>query len=182
MRDTPASTDGAADPDAAYHQVVAAYGRELARFVAGYERNPAKRKELLQDVHVALWQSLAGFRGQCSLRTWAFRVAHNVGATHVRRNVRIVERHCVSLDDEPQVLASDAGIDAVERRIDLERVYRLIYRLAPLDREVMLLYLEDLDAANIGEITGLSAGNVATRVHRIKALLATQLHSRRTTS
>ena len=36
----------------------------------------------------------------------------------------------------------------------------------------MLLYLEDMDAAGIGEITGLSARAVATRIHRIKALLA----------
>ena len=34
----------------------------------------------------------------------------------------------------------------------------------------MLLYLEDLDAGAIGEITGLSAGAVATRIHRIKVL------------
>jgi len=36
----------------------------------------------------------------------------------------------------------------------------------------MLLYLEDLDAAAIGEITGLSARAVATRIHRIKKILA----------
>jgi RNA polymerase sigma-70 factor (ECF subfamily) len=36
----------------------------------------------------------------------------------------------------------------------------------------MLLYLEDMDAGAIGEVTGLSARAVATRIHRIKALLA----------
>ena len=36
----------------------------------------------------------------------------------------------------------------------------------------MLLYLEDMDAQTIGDITGLSARAVATRIHRIKALLA----------
>ena len=47
-----------------------------------------------------------------------------------------------------------------------------------LDRELMLLYLEDLDAATIGEITGLSARNVATKVHRIKSLLINRLSNR----
>ena len=53
MGDHP-SRRSAAEQEADYHRVVAAHGGELSRFVAGYERNPAKRKELLQDVHVAL--------------------------------------------------------------------------------------------------------------------------------
>ena len=53
-----------------------------------------------------------------------------------------------------------------------------MHALAPLDREVMLLYLEDLDAAAIGEITGLSARNVATKIHRLKVLLARRLDAR----
>ena len=54
----------------------------------------------------------------------------------------------------------------------LARLYALIQTLKPPDRQVALLYLEDLDAAEIGEITGLSAGAVANRVWRLKAVLA----------
>jgi RNA polymerase sigma-70 factor (ECF subfamily) len=169
-RSAPQRSD--AERDADYHRAASEHGGELARFVAGYERDPAKRKELLQEVHVALWQSLAGFRGQCSLRTWAFRVAHNVGATHVQRSVRVAEREYVPLEDIESMPGADAGIARAERRMDLDRLMRLIHRLAPLDRQVMLLYLEDLDAATIGEATGLSPRNVATKVHRIKAVLA----------
>ena len=39
---------------------------------------------------------------------------------------------------------------------------------------MILLYLEGTDAASIGEITSLSAGNVATKIHRIKSVLATR--------
>jgi RNA polymerase sigma-70 factor (ECF subfamily) len=66
-------------------------------------------------------------------------------------------------DDE----ASDAHY-----RLDVERLIKLIHRLKSLDREVVMLYLEDLDAATIGEITGASAANVRTKIHRIKAMLA----------
>ena len=41
-----------------------------------------------------------------------------------------------------------------------------------LDRQVIVSYLEDLDAASIGEITGLSPASVNMRVHRIKNILA----------
>ena len=52
------------------------------------------------------------------------------------------------------------------------RLLAIIHELKPLDRQVMLLYLEDLDALEIAEVTGLSAVNVATKVHRIKKVLA----------
>jgi RNA polymerase sigma-70 factor (ECF subfamily) len=52
----------------------------------------------------------------------------------------------------------------------------LIQQLKPLDRQVILSYLEGLDAAATAEITGLAPGNVATKIHRIKNLLAQRFH------
>ena len=49
------------------------------------------------------------------------------------------------------------------------RVDRL---LKPLDRQVIISYLEGIEAASISEITGLSPENVAMRIHRIKNVLA----------
>jgi len=166
-----------ASQDAAFLDALVKYGPDLARFVNGYERDDAKRQELLQEVHLALWQSLAAFRGQCSLRTWAYRVAHNVGATHVRRATRSVERGYLDLEEAELLPSEDTGIPAAEQRMDLARILALIHRLGPPDREVMLLYLEDIDAAGIGEVTGLSARNVATKVHRIKKLLSAQINA-----
>ena len=58
----------------------------------------------------------------------------------------------------------------------LEHLTHLIRRLDPADRQVMLLYLDEVDAAGIAEITGLSASHVATKIHRIKARLARLFH------
>jgi RNA polymerase sigma-70 factor (ECF subfamily) len=52
----------------------------------------------------------------------------------------------------------------------------LIQQLKPLDRQVIVSYLEGMDSAAIGEITGLSSGNVAMRIHRIKNILAGRFH------
>jgi RNA polymerase sigma-70 factor, ECF subfamily len=61
---------------------------------------------------------------------------------------------------------------ATDQRRNLERLSALIRQLKPLDRQVIVSYLEDMDAASIGEITGLSPGSVAMRIHRIKNILA----------
>ncbi|MCV2359921.1 sigma-70 family RNA polymerase sigma factor [Paucibacter sp. TC2R-5] len=160
-----------------FREAIALHGAELARFMAGYERDEAKRRELLQELQLALWQSLAGFKGDCSLRTWVYRVAHNVGASHVQRSLRLREGKGLDLEEleaSESASLSDQGaaMQQTERAIDLARIMGWIHRLKMPDRELMLLYLEGLDAAAIGEVTALSARNVATKIHRIKALLA----------
>jgi RNA polymerase sigma-70 factor (ECF subfamily) len=160
--------------DDLYAEAAAGYGAALERLARAYEADPERRRDLLQELHLALWQSLAIFDGRCSLRTWVYRVAHNVGASHVIRDRRAHSRVFVGLEALDTVAGADAAEGAANRRHALERLLQLILRLKPLDRQVMLLYLEDVDAASIGEITGLSERNVATKVHRIKQLLARQ--------
>ncbi len=57
-------------------------------------------------------------------------------------------------------------------------VFLCLHQLDSLDRQVILLYLEGLDAASIGDITGISAGNVATKVHRVNHVWSKKRDSR----
>jgi RNA polymerase sigma-70 factor (ECF subfamily) len=68
------------------------------------------------------------------------------------------------------------GSGAQDERMNMERLMALIQRLKPLDRQMTLLYLEGMDAASIGEVMGVSAGSVATKIHRIKNILARRFH------
>ena len=65
----------------------------------------------------------------------------------------------------------------MDRQHVLVRVLALVQRLEFLDRQLILAYLEGLDAESMSQITGLSAANVWTRIHRIKNILARQFHS-----
>lgn len=161
-------------PDELYQDAVKTYGGALERLARAYEADPEIRRDLLQDVHVALWRSFEGFDGRCSIRTWIYRVAHNVGASHVMRQRRTRSEALVGLEELENLPDAASGQPAADRSQALDRLLHLIQRLKPLDRHVILSYLEGLDAASIGEITGLSPGNVATKIHRIKAVLARQ--------
>ena len=86
----------------------------------------------------------------------------------------------VAIDEDLESLPETGGQAVVDRQRALERLHELIQRLRPLDRQVMVLYLEQLDAASIAEITGLSAANVATKVRRIKQILVKRFHEGRT--
>jgi RNA polymerase sigma-70 factor (ECF subfamily) len=113
------------------------------------------------------------------VRTWIYRVAHNVGASHVLRQRRTRSQALVGLEELENLPDAHSGQRAADCSQALNRLLSLIQCLKPLDRHVILSYLEGLDAASIGEITGLSAGSVATKIHRIKNLLARQFQGER---
>ena len=160
--------------DELYQDAAGAYGTALERLARAYEADADIRRDLLQDIHVALWRSFKGFDGRCSLRTWVYRVAHNVAATHVLRQRRTRSQALVGLDELENLPDANSGPQAADRSQALDRLLTLIQRLRPLDRHVILSYLEGLEAVSIAETTGLSPGNVATKIHRIKNLLARQ--------
>lgn len=155
--------------DQYYLEAAGAHGATLARLARAFEADPDRRRDLLQDMHVGLWRSLAGFDRRCALATWVYRVGYNVGASHVARERR--SRPCLTLDDV-EGLPDASAASAIEASDGLERLYAIIGRLEPPDRQIMLLYLEGADARLIAEETGLQPGAVATRIHRFKAALA----------
>ena len=161
-----------------YQKIADEYGAALARMAHAYEADPDLRKDLLQEIHVALWRSLEKFNGRCSVRTWIYRVAHNVATSHVIRQAKGKRNAPAFLSlEEAEVWASRGNVEtSADRRQALDRLFALIQQLEPPDRQVMLAYLEDLDAASIAEITGLSVTNVWTKIHRIKDVLVRQFH------
>ena len=160
--------------DELYEEAAASCSGALARLARAYEPDPDKRRDLLQEIHVALWLSLQDFEGRCSLSTWVYRVAHNTATSMVTRR-KAKAPTLVGLEDVHESLQED-GHHTVGHRDDLRHLWELIYRLKPHDKQIILLYLEGVDAASIGEITGFSPGNVATKIHRIKNLLSHQFH------
>ncbi|MGZ6015047.1 MAG: RNA polymerase sigma factor, partial [Phenylobacterium sp.] len=164
--------DRSAGQDERYTAAAAEFGGAIERLARAYEADADPRRDLIQDIHVALWRSLAAFDGRCSLRTWVYRVAHNTAASHVQNRRRWRPERGATLEALADFADADDPEAAAGERQALSRLMAIVHALGSPDRQVALLYLEDLDAAAIGEITGLSPGAVATKIHRLKALLA----------
>jgi RNA polymerase sigma factor (sigma-70 family) len=154
--------------DERFADAAAQFGGAIGRLARAYEADADIRRDLVQDIHLAVWRSLATFDGRCSLRTWVYRVAHNVAASHVLRRSKGRMEGLATIED---LASGDDPESEVAERHALGRLTELIRQLSTTDRQVLLLYLEDLDAAGIGDVTGMSAGAVATKIHRLKALL-----------
>jgi RNA polymerase sigma-70 factor, ECF subfamily len=161
-----------------YEEAARDFGAALARLASAYQADADKRRDLLQEIHIALWRSFAGFNGACSLRTWVYRVAHNVAASHMVRERRRRLEAMVSLEELDRMASAEDSEKQAGQREMLEQLLAMVRQLKPLDRQVILSYLDGMDAEAISEVTGLSESNVAVKIHRIKNILSRKFRER----
>lgn len=161
---------GAPKADLLYAEAGHAFAPAIARIARAFEADRERARELEQDIHLALWRSFNHFEGRCGLGTWVYRIAHNVAASHVARTAP--RERFAPLDEAGEIPAPGDPEDAIGQAQVVERLHRLIRTLRPADRQLILLYLDGLDAASISEVTGLAPGHVSVKVHRTKTLLA----------
>jgi len=161
-RQTTCSVTAELDDKGQFADLMAAYAAPIRRLCATYAESPADREDLFQDIFLAVWRALPGFRRQASVRTWLYRIAHNVALTRRTR-----DRHRQSRESPlDQETAAPTEMDF--RRLALKRA---IAAMAPGDRTLTLLWLEGLSATEIEDVTGIKAATVAVRLSRIRKRL-----------
>jgi len=150
---------GQPDARARFADILAEYANPMRRLCAAYAANALDREDLFQDIFLAVWRALPAFRGDASVRTWVYRIAHNVALSWRVRDRRRQARE-IPLDDDA---AACTQMDF--RRLALRRA---IAAMNPGDRTLTLLWLEGLSAAEIEEVTGIKSPTVAVRLSRIR--------------
>ena len=158
-----------------YEQLWCDHGASLARLASSYELDAHAREDLQQEIRLAIWVALPRFRGESSLRTFLFRIAHNRALTHVWRRKRSIP----SKDSEDTV-DMRAGPDAlVIQAANCSRLMEAVRQLPLSFRQVITLSLEDLSHAEIASVLGISENNVGVRMNRGRKLLREKLGERR---
>ena len=155
-----------------FAQALADYGPTLSRLAATYERRPALREELLQEMALALWQALPSFRGEASLKTFVLRVATNRAMTHLARRppatLDIEAAHDLA-DESP---SPQAVAEQYRAAVALQRA---VAELSLPLKQVMALALEGLGTGEIAEVLGIGESSAAVRLHRGKAAVRARL-------
>jgi RNA polymerase sigma-70 factor (ECF subfamily) len=147
----------------------------LSRLAASYTRSVGDRDDLLQEIAMALWRALSSFRGECSERTFVFRIAHNRCITHLskrRTNVSLEEAE-IEVED-PSANAEAALAEAQER----QRLMAAVRDLPAIHREVLVLALEGMGYREIADVVGISESNVGVRLNRARDRLKELLESK----
>ncbi len=120
--------------------------------------------DLFQEILINIWNGIEKFRGDSSVRTWIWRISFNTCVSYERKKTRRVQTVPLSMD-------IDLFDDTMDDIKQIRMLHKRIGQLGPFDRVIVLLWLENISYAEIGEIVGISEKNVSVRLVRIKEQL-----------
>lgn len=152
-----------------FEQILELYGDSLWRFTLTYEREYNRRKDLYQEILLAIWKALPNFEQRSSIKTYVFRIAHNRGITFRNRSAR---RDIFStLTFEPGSEHNSPQEQLIEDE-ERESLKNAVLQLSPSLRQVVLLILEGLSNKEISDVLGISENSVAVWLLRAKKKLS----------
>lgn len=128
-----------------------------------FSNNEEEVADLFQEVLIRVWRGLPSFNGQSDIKTWIYRIALNTCISIDRKK----KRHSKTELSMSINLFEDKDKETEQVNI----LHNRISRLLPLDRAIVLLWLENISYDEIGAIIGISAKNVSVRLVRIREQL-----------
>jgi RNA polymerase sigma-70 factor (ECF subfamily) len=144
----------------------------IRKVAAAYTGSRADRLDLMQEISLQLWKAYPRYSPERPFSTWMYRIALNVAISFLRSATR-PHRQTVSLEaTELDVPDETATPETDERVAELQKV---IAGLEPLNRALLLLYLDDRSYREIASILGITETNVATKISRLKERVRQQM-------
>ena len=162
------------DTDAreSFQTLLQAHRGIVAKVAGTYAWHPDDRDDLMQDIAAQLWRAWPNYDPARPFATWMYRIALNVAISDVRSRTRAPSSE-VWNEDHHDVADPHAHDHEGRQQVDL--LYRFIQSQPPLDRALLLLYLDERPQREIAEILGISESNVSTRVGRLKQRIRDEL-------
>jgi len=138
----------------------------LYKVCNSYCPNPGDRDDLAQEILVQLWRSFGAFDEHKRFSTWMYRIALNVAISFYRRE-STRKRHVVPGSGHLLEAIDETG----SRSEEVQLLYRWIEELNPLNKALVILYLDGNNYQEIADVLGISETNVATKISRLKQAL-----------
>lgn len=151
-----------------FDRLLAENSPALARLAASYTNTATDCDDLFQEIAMALWQALPRFRGECSDRTFLFRIAHNRAIAFLARYRSRAAQTGAEIEMPDPAPDPESGLIREQRG---RQLVRAIHRLPVLYRQIVMLALEDMDYAEIAQVLGISESNVGVRLNRARQML-----------
>lgn len=158
-----------------FRRILEQQGPAISRLAFSYETVASVREELVQDIALAIWQALPRFRGECSERTFVFRIAHNRGLSHAWRR-RPAHQPLDDLEEADQPIDPRPHPEDQAAQVHQHaRLMSAIQSLPVTHRQMIVLTLEGFSHGEIAEVVGITENNVAVRLARARKALKNAL-------
>lgn len=158
------------DHDTTFTEIARRQERIINNVCFFYASSELPFDDLRQEVLISLFKSLPHFKDLASESTWVYRVAINTCLFAMRKFKAKIKT--VSIEDLPHLQMSDQNNE--ELKVQLEWLYDAISGLNPIDKAIIIMWLDDLSYEEIASNMGMPRNTVATRLHRIKEKLSSK--------
>jgi RNA polymerase sigma-70 factor (ECF subfamily) len=144
----------------------------IFKIASSYCRDPEDKKDLIQEIVLQLYRAFPKYNNVYSITTWIYRIALNISISFYRKEKtrRKIEEGYIEV-----IELADSRPD--EKDEQLKMLYDFIELLNPIDKAIIILYMEGRKNMEIAEIMGFSTTNISTRLNRIKSKLSTNVKS-----
>ncbi len=126
-------------------------------------------EDIRQEVLLSLFNGYRNFRHECAEATWVYKVCINTCLFSLRKFTPKIKT--ISIEDLPSVNFQD---DNNEWREKLEWLYSMISQLNPMEKALILMWLDELSYEEIASNMGIPRNTVASRLYRIKEKLSSR--------
>ncbi len=156
---------------ARFETLLSDHRRIILKVVSGFAWQPDDQQDLAQEIRVQLWRAFPKYDSTRTFSTWMYQVALNT-AISWSRQAKLQKQRFAEVESLNEIPANPQPEDD-----ESQHLYNLIEGLDELSRALLLLTIDDRSHVEIGEILGISPGNVATKISRIKAKLKLEVAS-----
>ncbi|MFZ5636064.1 MAG: RNA polymerase sigma factor [Pseudomonadota bacterium] len=141
-----------------------------------YCRHAEDRRDLTQEIAAQAWRAFVGYDPTRPFPTWLYRIALNVAISQTRSvGVRAPTEALQAHHEADAAFAVDDASTLHERDEHQRMLYAVIDRQTPLDRALLLLWLDERSQREIADVLGISESNVSTKLNRLKQRIREQL-------
>ena len=169
-----------AKDERSYGQLFVAYRGLIAGVANRFLVDSVESGDVTQEVFLKVFCSIRGFRGDCRLKTWIFRIALSVVLNRHRSLKRRRRFQTVSLDEG--LTLGDFRLSPHQQLESKERcaaIRRALSRLSSDRRSILILRdVEGLGYDVIAASLGISKGTVKSRLSRARAEMKRMLSVR----
>lgn len=148
------------------------YGQRIHTLIARIVGNRQDTEELVQDTFMKVFRHLSSFKEESTFSTWIYRIAYNTAISYTRKRKQeflVIEETALTNVSEEEVTEALGHTDSSEQIYRLEAALAL---LPPDERALILLfYMKEKTVNDLVQITGLTASNIKTKLHRIRKKL-----------
>lgn len=147
-----------------FNRIVRAYKATIFTVCYLFSKDQDEVNDLFQETLINLWRGFDDFQEKCDVKTWIWRVSFNTCITFERKKKR-------SIDTLPLTMDINLFTDTDDDTKQVQMLYKRINKLGPIDKAIILLWLENMSYEEIGQIIGISTKNVSVKLVRIKEQL-----------